>query len=241
MTYETVIKCLSTNTQSGKIPVFLLDYKPLTERRRGETVKVLKLKFKVQPFDSKMAHAVDDGVNDDCGVKDALFKISNGQPKPHRRRVNFDLCCPRQRMVIYASTDTEKSRIAFDQVRITGEYARTQKDVNAYAFCFEGTFGPVGRDEMEYVHAWVGTQRAVTFEEAEPSMELENDTPEPTKKADGPKAPALKPMFDDTDPAAAAKPDGTKGKSKGVDGQRYVRRHKDPKLAAKAKSAKARK
>lgn len=55
----------------NKIPVFLDDYKPGTERRRGETVKIITLSLRVQPFDSKLANAIDDGMQDESGVKDA--------------------------------------------------------------------------------------------------------------------------------------------------------------------------
>lgn len=158
----------------NKIPIVLDDYMPGTERRRGDTVKVLTLSLRVMPLDSKLATAIDDGINDDAGVRDALFKISTGEPKKHRTRVNFNLNCSRQNLITFASTDTLTSRMAFNQCRIFGEYARTSKDVNAYAFCFKASFGPVGRDEMEFVHAWLGSQLAVTFEESEDQFEFED-------------------------------------------------------------------
>ncbi len=203
----------------NKIPVSLMDYQPGTERRRGETVKILTLTLRVQPFDSKMANAVDDGLINDAGVKDALFKASNGEPKKHRTRVNFDLGCAQQNLIIYASTDTAKSRMAFTQCRIGGVYVRTSTNVNAYAFCFRASFGPVGKDEMEFVHQWLGNQQAVTFEESEEQLDYDAtgaDDDEDDEDADdepakgGPKAPAAAPMFGDDDPAAAASAKGKK-------------------------------
>jgi hypothetical protein len=191
----------------NRIPVFLDNYTPGTERRRGETVKIITLNLRVQPFDSKMAHAVDDGLNNESGVKDAFFKASNGEPKKHRTRVNFDLGCTQQNLITYASTDTPTSRMAFAQCRIGGFYVRTQKDVNAMAACFRASFGPVSRDEMEFIHAWMGSQLAVTFNESEEQLDYEE--PETKDEGDeegddeapsGPKAPSEPPMFDDDDP-----------------------------------------
>lgn len=221
-----------------KIPMSLVDYQPGTERRRGETVKILTLSLKVQPFDSKMATAVDDGLLNDAGVKDALFKASTGEPKKHRTRVNFDLGCTQQNLIIYASTDTPTSRMAFSQCRISGVYVRTSKDVNAYAFCFKVSFGPVGRDEMEFVHAWLGSQLAVTFEESEEQMEY--DGPEDEDEDDEPaaKAPKEPPMFGDDDPAAAAP---SKGAKVAADKNRELGHNYPKKAKAAAKRGKAKK
>jgi len=221
----------------NKIPVFLDNYTPGTERRRGETVKIITLHLRVQPFDSKMANAIDDGLRDDAGVKDALFKASNGEPKKHRTRVNFSLGCTQQNLIIYASPDTATSRMAFTQCRINSEYARTQKDVNAYAFCFKASFGPVGRDEMEFVHAWLGTQRSVTFEESEeqieydaPADEERDEDDEDEKPKAGPKAPSEPPMFGDDDPAADASAAGKQI----VNDKNREQGHRYPKRKAKA-------
>lgn len=226
----------------NKIPVSLMDYQPGTERRRGETVKILTLSLKVQPFDSKMATAVDDGLKNDAGVKDALFKASNGEPKKHRTRVNFDLGCTQQNLIMFASTDTAESRMAFTQCRIGGVYVRTSKNVNAYAFCFRASFGPVGRDEMEFVHAWLGGQLAVTFEESQEQLEYdepadadEENGNEDAAPAKGPKAPSEPPMFGDDDPAAKASEAGKKvvADKNRENGHRYPGKDRRKKTAAK--------
>lgn len=195
----------------NKIPTFLDDYKPGKERRRGEMVKIITLSLRVQPFDSKLATAIDDGLLDDTGVRDALFKIGTPEPKKHRTKVYFNLGCSQQNLILYASTDTPTSRMAFVQCRIKGEYARTSTDVNGFAFCFKASFGPVGKDEMEFIHAWLGGQQAVTFEESEEQFDLdepaddEDDADdEELEAAPGPKAPKEAPMFGDDDPASNA-------------------------------------
>jgi hypothetical protein len=180
----------------GKVGLFLDGYTPGLEKRRGEDVKILTLTLRAQPFDAKLATAIDDGLNDDSGVRAALFKLNHPDPKPHLSRVNFNLACPRQRLVLFASPDTESSRIAFDQVKIAGIYARTQKDIDGYAFVFKASFGPVGRTEQEYIHEWMLTQRFVTFEEAEPSLAFDEDHDEDVE-ADGGGRP--EPMWDESD------------------------------------------
>lgn len=220
--------------KTNKVPIFLDNYTPGTERRRGETVKIITLHLRVQPFDSKLAHSIDDGLQNDSGVKDALFRLTDGEPKKHRTRVNFSLGCTQQNLIMYASTDTATSRMAFAQCRIGGEYARTQKDVNAYAFCFKASFGPVGRDEMEFVHSWLGSQLAVTFEESEEQIEYDaqpdTEYDEDDMPKGAPKAPSEPPMFGDDDPAAGASAAGRKA----VQDKNREQGHRYPKRKAKA-------
>jgi len=139
------------------------------EKRRGEDVKVLTLTLRVSPFDAKLATAMPDG------VKPTLFKLNSGDPKDTLRRADFALGLERQLCRVFAAPDTEEASIALDQVKIHGTYARTQKDRNGFDFVFKATFGPAGREELEYVQAWLLTQRFVPFEQAEPSMEFEDD------------------------------------------------------------------
>lgn len=182
----------------GRVPVFLDGYAPGIEKRKGDETKILTLTCRVQPFDARLATAIDDGLGDDSGVKVALFKLSSAEPKPHVKRVDFRLDCPRQRLIVFASTDTEMSRIAFDHAKIAGTYARIQKDVNGYAFVFKASLGPVSRDEQQYIHEWLLGQRAVTFEEAEPSLEFD-EADEGDEPDGGPRAARPEPMWDESD------------------------------------------
>jgi hypothetical protein len=158
----------------AKIGLTLDDYGAKIEKRRSGEVKVIELTLRVQPFDSKLARAIDDGVGGDSNVRTTLFKSSeNAEPKPHLRRVNFELGCPRQNLIIYASPDTVESRMSFQQVKISGTYARVEKGIDGYAWVFRATYGPVGRAELEYIHEWKDGQRFITFEASEPDLEFE--------------------------------------------------------------------
>lgn len=184
-----------------KVGLYLESIVHGTEKRHGDDVKIITLALRVQPFDSKLAQSVSDD------VRVSLFKLNHPDPKPHLRRCDFALGVPRQILKIYASSDTAKPTLALDQVRITGTYARTQKDVNGFAFIFRASFGPAGRQELEYIQNWHLSQRWVTFDEAEPGMfddpaEVDEDATEADAKAQRPT-----PMFDDPRddaPAAAA-------------------------------------
>jgi hypothetical protein len=57
-----------------KVGLFLDSYKPAIEKRRGEEVKVIQMTLRLQPFDGKLARAIDDGVGEDSNVKVTLFK-----------------------------------------------------------------------------------------------------------------------------------------------------------------------
>ena len=185
----------------GKVGLFCDGFQPGKEKRREETVTIIKATFRLQPFDAKLAAAIDDGLNDNSGVRAALFKLSSPEPKPHLDRVNFSLSCPRQNLEMFASPDTDASRIAFLQVKIGNVYARTQKDVDGYALIFTGSFGPVGRAELEFLTAWYQTQRFVSFEASEPSLEFE--AAEDTGDDDEPDEPEAQPSLGEE--VAAAK------------------------------------
>lgn len=134
---------------TGKVGLFLDAYSGGTEKRKSGETKVVVLKLRVQPFDAKLAASIDDGVGDESNVRATLFKLGHPDPKAHLDRVNFRLGCQRQNLEIFASPDTEKSRLALPSVKISATYARTEKNVNGYAFCFSATYGPAGRTELE--------------------------------------------------------------------------------------------
>jgi hypothetical protein len=222
----------------NKVGLFLDTYAPGSEKRREETAKVIKATFRLQPFDAKLAGAVDEGLSDNSGVRAALFKLNNPEPKPHIERLNFNLSCPRQNMEIFASPDTDESRIVLLQVKITGTYARIQKDMDGFAFVFNGTFGPVDRATLEYIHAWHGTQRFVTFEESEPSLEFSDEEAEDDEGDDTePFANRPAPMFDDEDELPS---DGVEAAKEKTSTRRREKGHHYPKKAKKTARGKAR-
>jgi hypothetical protein len=178
-----------------KVGLFLDAVKYASEKRRDDTVKIMKASFRLQPFDAKLATAIDDGLSDNSGVRAALFKLSSVEPKPHIERLNFSLSCPRQNMEIFATPDTDESRVMLLQVKIGGVYARTQKDLDGYAFCFDASFGPLDRATLEFMLLWFQGQMFVNFTEAEPSLEFSDEVPE--DEDDEPFATRPTPMFDD--------------------------------------------
>lgn len=216
-----------------KVGIFLDTFQPGTEKRRGETVSVIKATFRVQPFDAKLATSIDDGLDDNSGVRASLFKLSSVEPKPHIERLNFSLSCPRQNMEMFASPDTDESRIAFLQVRIGGTYARVQKDVNGFAFVFTGTFGPVDRDTLHYLQGWYGTQRFVNFAQAEPSLKFSDE--ERDDDADEPGEPDLMPPMWEDDEDEQPESEGVKAAKTATETRRREKSHRYP---AKKKAAK---
>jgi len=195
----------------GKIGMFLDSYTPGIEKRDGEEVKVLHLTLRVQPFDAKLATAIDEGLQGSTNVRTMVFRMDDaGSPKPHLERLNFSLDCPRQNLHIFETPDTEESRVALLQCRMSGFYVRTQKDVSALALVCRATFGPVGRDEWELLHRWYRGQLFVTCEEAEPVLFEEGDAPETDysgKRLAGVEPVAASPMWDEGDaPAEVTEP-----------------------------------
>ena len=53
----------------NKVGLFCDGYGPATEKRRGETTTIIKANFRIQPFDAKLATAIDEGLADQSGVR----------------------------------------------------------------------------------------------------------------------------------------------------------------------------
>lgn len=140
-----------------------------TERRKDGEQKVIQLTLRVDPFDAKLASAVDPL------VRQTLFKLGNADPQGHVRKVSFGLGTPRQQLTVWATPDSPKASIALDHVRIADLYARTSKDARGYVCVFKAIFGPVNAKELEYVEAWRNTMAFVTFAEAEYDAALDLD------------------------------------------------------------------
>ena len=222
-----------------KVGLFLDKYIPSMEKRRDGEVKIFTLTLRVQPFDAKLALSIDDGVGEDSNVRPTLFMMGHPDPKPHLQRVNFSIGCPRQNMAIFASSDTAEARILFQQVRIGGTYARTEKNVNGYAFVFQASLGPVSRQEQEYIHEWMLSQRFVTFEESEPSLEFEADGSDEDEGTDADQKAqqpidGRAPMWDDEPPAPSKAKPGTARANRKL----HSHQTKKQKSAAKGKGRK---
>jgi len=159
---------------AGKIGIFLDDFAPGTEKRHGEDTKIITLALRVQPFDAKLATAIDEGIGGDSAVRSLLFSLTTGDPKAHLERVRISLGCPPQNLAVYAAPDIAEPRMALLQCKIGTAYARTQKDVNGFTFVFKATFGQATRDELEFLQHWYLGQQFVTFTEAEPVLETES-------------------------------------------------------------------
>lgn len=157
---------------TAKVPLYLETIIHGTEKRRGEDVKIVTLVLRVQPFGPELAASLDEGVQASHGVKPLLFSLNKAEQKSVVRRLDVALGCPRQQLLVFASSDTVKESIAFEQVKIGGTYARTQKDAEGYAFVFRASVGPLGRRELEFIQDWHLGTRFVTFQQAEPSLEF---------------------------------------------------------------------
>lgn len=169
----------------GKVGCFVDGYGPAIEKRRSEEVKVVSVKFRVEPFDVKLAAALDAGVGEDSNIRSVVFTLNEGEPRAHFTGHDFKLALSRQNLNIFASPDTTDARIALQQAKISGTRVKAQKSTEL-ALVFKATFGPVGRDELELIHSLVKSQAFITFEEAEPLLtdsdadavvEVDIDTP----------------------------------------------------------------
>jgi hypothetical protein len=166
-------------------------------------------------------------------VRALLFKLNNPEPKAIIGGLDLNLDCPRQNMEMFASPDTDESSIAFLQVKITKTKAVEHKDVSGFALTFRGTLGPVDRDTAMYLIGWFGTQRFVTFTEAEPMLELSAEVKEDDEDD---QQPIMPPIFEDDDelePVSA----GVEAAQKATKERKREKGHRYPKAATKKRAA----
>lgn len=158
-----------------KVGVVCETYVPRTEKRPKAEVKVLRLTLRIQPLTIEIAGAID-GL-----VKRTLFRGS-GDLAPYMHEVTFALETARQQLTVYASRDTDQAAVLFDHVAI-GK-VRARRDEHGWSAIFKVTFGPVGPADLAYVNAWFGTQRFVTFDQAQAQL-FDGDAVDPDEEPDG--------------------------------------------------------
>lgn len=156
---------------SEKVGIFLDGFGPRIEKRKGDEVKLLDLTLRVQPLTPALATTLaGDGL-----IKKSLFKMTDSTPLPNLKSVSFDVHVPRQVLQIFAAPDTEVASIALDQVEISDLRARTEKGVDGWGLVFYASFGPVSKQELEFVQRWYTAQQFVTFSLADPTLDFESD------------------------------------------------------------------
>ena len=141
------------------------------ENRRGTDVKVVVLGLKVTPLSAELASRMADG------IKPTLFAMTDATAKVTRLRgAQFQIAdLKRQKMTVYATPETVKPSIVFDQALIGGISAKVAKDRTDFDLSFSVTFGPVGPAELEFIQSWLLSHRFVTFDAAEPLLEMGDD------------------------------------------------------------------
>jgi hypothetical protein len=133
----------------------------------GKEIKMIDLTLRLQPFTPALAVALDED------VRAMLFTMTEGEPKPKIKSMEFRLPCERQQMIVQlVPEDDSTAARTFLDVEITAPRARTEKGVDGYGFVFYASFGPVSKEELEYICTWYTQQRFVTFAQQEPSLDF---------------------------------------------------------------------
>lgn len=126
----------------AKVGCYCVAVNHSTEKRKDGETKVIVLTLRVEPFDARLAVAVD------SLVRTTLFKLNTAEPNGHLRKVHFGLGLQRQRMEIFTTPDTTKGKLLVDDVRIGEVYARTSSDARAYSLVFKAIWGPASAKEL---------------------------------------------------------------------------------------------
>lgn len=164
----------------GKVATFLdrISHR-LETRDGGEIVKVLDLVLRQQPFDWAHARAFWDE-NLLAGV---LFNPQTHFLVGGLKEVVFDLdddTIPNQNVVLFATPATKEPSIAFRQLAIGKVRARIEKAESGWGLVFHATFGPVGREDLEYINAWYTESRCLTWSASQASLLQRGEPKEPT-------------------------------------------------------------
>ena len=162
-----------------KVGVYLDAVGLRLEKTKDTEHKVIDLTLRVQPFTAELAAALDPD------VRALLFNLTDAAPKPKLKAAELKLPVPRQHIDVYllpSEQSNAHAQITLLDADISDPRVRTEKGVDGYALIFYATFGPVGREELEYVVNWYTQQRFLTFRQAQPTLALEDKDTAPAPR-----------------------------------------------------------
>lgn len=150
-----------------KVPMYCEGIVHRIERRKSGDVKVVDLALRIEPFTTQLASALDPSYG---FVRRMLFSMNNAEPVNELKSVEFKVPGERQTLTCFAAPDIARATIALSQVKVTKIRARKPKEGTAWTVYVYVSFGPLGKEELEYVNAFYTTQAFITFEQADPSL-----------------------------------------------------------------------
>jgi len=157
-----------------KVGCYLDDIGHRVETQDDLEIKMVDLTLRVQPLTPELAAALDPD------VRALLFKMSSGDPKPKIKSIEFKLTVDRQILEVFHLPEAGVPQIAFSDVEISSVRARTEKGVDGFGLVFYASFGPVSKDELDYICTWYTQQRFLTCHPQDPALDLQRDHDEPT-------------------------------------------------------------
>lgn len=151
----------------AKVPMYCEGITHRIERRKSGDTKVVDLALRIEPFTTQLASALDPSYG---FVRRMLFSMNNAEPVTELKAVEFKVPGERQQLTCFAAPDVSVASIALSQVKITKIRARKPKEGTAWVVYVYASFGPLGKDELEYINRFYTTQAFITFEQADPTL-----------------------------------------------------------------------
>lgn len=165
-----------------KVGCYLDDIGHRVEKTDGKEIKMVDLTLRVQPLTAELAAALDPD------VRALLFTMGDAMPKSKLAAIHFNLPAENQDLTVQLIPESDEGAIHILDVEISKPRARVEKGVDGFGFVFYASFGPVGRDELEYLVGWHTQQRFITFHPHEPALNfkgaepLDDETPAPSRR-----------------------------------------------------------
>lgn len=150
--------------------------------KEGKENRMVDLTLRVQPLTAELAQSLD------ADVRALLFNMGDALPKGKIKAIHFALPVVKQAVAVHLlSGGGDEGALLINDVEISDVRARVEKGVDGYALVFYATFGPVSKEELEYVVGWHTQQRFLTFNPQQPALDFAGRAEPDTAPQGGPR------------------------------------------------------
>lgn len=147
------------------LPMYLRDVTFTTETQDQETRRVVNLKLQVAPFTAAMAEELGPG------VRERLFRRTDGEPVEDIREIKFGLSLPMQTMTIRLAVDQTDDPVRVLHAKVAPEIRiKRDKETPTFEANFSVNFRYPTPPELMFLAMHVNDQMIFSFADEQLSM-----------------------------------------------------------------------